>query len=210
MTQKSLSENPKFRWCSCGHGQIHALGGTYAEKTNLYAMLTSRVEQSPAWRCLSCGKQNCFICREADCDHLRDVEAKNKQAMKHMASALFSKSKEERQAQRQLRAADAATKEEEARTCKRCPWGACRAPIQKDPNGCAHMTCEKCRTQFCWCCKVIWRNGVPQHLTGCVVSGSRAVARTQLNMTGYAEGWDKDEGYDPANDGRRWLPANQQ
>ena len=27
LTQKKLSENPKFRWCSCGHGQLHTTGG---------------------------------------------------------------------------------------------------------------------------------------------------------------------------------------
>ncbi|OAL45813.1 hypothetical protein IQ07DRAFT_204208 [Pyrenochaeta sp. DS3sAY3a] len=183
LMQKSLGENPKARWCTCGHGQIHALG-----------------ESSPIWRCLSCQKRNCFICRESNCDHLRE----DKEAMKHMASRIFSNSQETRQAERQLRAAEAANKEEETRTCKKCPWGMCRAPVQKDPGGCAHMTCLKCKMEWCWCCKVIWRNGVRQHLVGCAVT-SAGVPKAQLDLSGYADGWDKDEGYDTANDGRHWL-----
>ena len=36
-----------------------------------------------------------------------------------------------------------------AANCKRCPR--CQTPIEKD-EGCNHMSCRKCRYEFCWIC----------------------------------------------------------
>lgn len=40
--------------------------------------------------------------------------------------------------------------------CKNCPK--CSAPIQKDA-GCDHMTCTRCKNQFCWICLKPYYNG---------------------------------------------------
>ncbi|KAF1993728.1 hypothetical protein P154DRAFT_57690 [Amniculicola lignicola CBS 123094] len=195
LSQKSFGENTKFRWCSCGNGQKHSSG-----------------ETNPEWICLSCKKRHCFICRDANCDHLREIDAqkeRNRSVMKQAASQYFKQSKEEREKQKQLRDAEAADKREQARTSKKCPNATCKAPIQKD-GGCAHMTCKKCRTDFCWCCKVIWRNNVPLHLSGCPVGTRRTISKANLDTSGYGPDWDNDEGYDASLDGRLWLVADHQ
>ncbi|ORY11830.1 hypothetical protein BCR34DRAFT_564736 [Clohesyomyces aquaticus] len=193
MTQKKLAEKPNFRWCSCGHGQLHSAG-----------------ESNPEWICLSCKKRHCFICRETACTHLQQLDTqkkKDKATMKHAASQHFLKTKEERDKQRKLREMDAETKKEEARISKKCPNAACRIRMYKD-GGCAHMTCKKCGANFCWSCKVMWKNGTALHLNTCVVGTTTTVMKVNLDTGGYGEGWDVDPGYDNSLDGRLWLQAS--
>lgn len=55
--------------------------------------------------------------------------------------------------------------------CKRCPG--CRIYIEKN-TGCPHMTCVKCRHQFCWHCLSSWRGG-------CTSPGPYCAAQKVLN-----------------------------
>jgi hypothetical protein len=65
-----------------------------------------------------------------------------------------------------------------------------------------------CLTEFCWCCKVIWKNSnSPQHLVGCRIGIKTQLKKSSLDQTGYAVGWDKDEGYDLKLDEGLWLLA---
>lgn len=48
-----------------------------------------------------------------------------------------------------------------------CPK--CDVHIQKN-GGCMHMTCAKCKFEFCWMCKQSWRNHSPALCGGCFVS----------------------------------------
>ncbi|KAH8657412.1 hypothetical protein BGZ60DRAFT_415842 [Tricladium varicosporioides] len=50
---------------------------------------------------------------------------------------------------------DAASEESIKKLCKRC--AKCESPIEKH-KGCDHMTCFKCKYEFCWICLVPWDN----------------------------------------------------
>lgn len=53
---------------------------------------------------------------------------------------------------------------------RRCPGRGCGAPIQRN-GGCDHMTCTKCKHEFCWLCyadyKDIRKKGNTAHKTTC-------------------------------------------
>ena len=55
-----------------------------------------------------------------------------------------------------------------AQNCKKCPQCSCR--IEK-ASGCDHMTCTKCRHEFCWSCladyAAIRRDGNHRHDSSC-------------------------------------------
>jgi hypothetical protein len=59
-------------------------------------------------------------------------------------------------------------------------------------------------TEFCWCCKVIWKDRA-LHLVGCKIGTKSQVEKRRLDQTGYAVGWDRDEGYDFSLDKGLWL-----
>ena len=87
-----------------------------------------------------------------------------------------------------------------SRTCKTCPKAGCGGRIERD-EGCGHFTCKKCQCEFCWCCKVIWKMKAgdvvkAMHVLGCKLAESKTMAKAKIDTTGYAKGWDVDEGYD--------------
>ncbi|KAL1891277.1 hypothetical protein Sste5346_007736 [Sporothrix stenoceras] len=226
-----MSRNPNFRWCRCGHGQIHATG-----------------ESQPEWTCTACNTRHCFICQDAEsgfvCEHLRCID--NERALQRLREE-HERSRgtsDEMQRQRQLAQQAALQLAIQARentrgtqiviatTAKRCPRLGCRVPIQRD-EGCGHMTCRRCGTEFCWACKVIWRAPLqtapgassfanaarggpsatvllPLHLPTCQLATNRTISRRRLNLTQYATGWDVDQGYDQELDNDLWLQADQQ
>ncbi len=64
-----------------------------------------------------------------------------------------------------------------------------------------------CDTEFCWGCKVIWKDRKALHLVGCKIGTSTQIEKGDLDQTGYAVDWDKDEGYDLSLDEGLWLPS---
>ncbi|KAF8847813.1 hypothetical protein BDZ45DRAFT_754513 [Acephala macrosclerotiorum] len=191
---KTIAKDENFRWCACGHGQIHSLG-----------------ESNPEWICLSCSKRHCYICKEESsmpCEHLRAIDAQKnmeKTNRKESAARIFSEAaKKAEEAQRQARDNEAGTKREIARTTKKCPKAGCCNKIERN-DGCGHFTCKMCLTEFCWCCKVIWKNNNVLHLVGCRIGTKSQVEKSKLDQAGYAVGWDRDEGYDLSLDKGLWL-----
>ncbi|KAK0123378.1 hypothetical protein ONS96_010369 [Cadophora gregata f. sp. sojae] len=182
-----ISKDEKFRWCVCGHGQIHALG-----------------ESNPEWNCLSCKRRHCYICRDESselCEHLRSIDTKRqiqKNQQRQAAIKVFEASAH------RARENETATKREIARTTKKCPKAGCGNKIERN-EGCGHFTCKKCSTEFCWCCKVIWKNKQVLHLAGCKIGTKSTTSKASLDRTGYAVGWDTDLGYDVSLDQGLWL-----
>ncbi len=48
-----------------------------------------------------------------------------------------------------------------AKIMRRCP--SCSTPQEKQSEGCNHVTCLKCRTEFCWSCTKLWGGGFLDH-----------------------------------------------
>lgn len=49
------------------------------------------------------------------------------------------------------------------KTTKRCPNTSCNVPVEKTA-GCNHMTCSRCKFEWCWICRVAWnRNCQSNH-----------------------------------------------
>lgn len=145
------------------------------------------------------------------CEHLQAIDAREletKQQQKKAARRAFAESAKRKQdAQFQARENVQATKTLVARTTKMCPAAGCGNRIERN-LGCGHFTCTKCKTDFCWACKVIFKNGSGLHLTGCRIGTRSRREKASLDTTGYAKGWDIDDGYDIKLDAGLWLPKN--
>ncbi|CAK7230418.1 hypothetical protein SBRCBS47491_007577 [Sporothrix bragantina] len=225
----AMARNPSFRWCRCGHGQLHEAGN-----------------EQPEWTCGKCQARHCFICQDDEidvegrvCTHLRQaqqaraiVEIRDAYERARLTSETMARDREAAQnavgrLAVQLRENTRGTQMVIAGTTKRCPRLGCKAPIQRD-EGCGHMTCRRCRTEFCWACKVIWKvpagtvwgaaaghvsctgTLLPLHLTTCKLASERTIERRHLNTALYASRWDQDLGYDESLDVDVWLQENQQ
>ncbi|CAK7206376.1 hypothetical protein SEUCBS139899_009168 [Sporothrix eucalyptigena] len=225
----AMARNPSFRWCRCGYGQLHEVG-----------------EAHPEWTCAVCHERHCFVCRDDEvdadgnlCEHLRRANYGRAMARvrdEHERTRLTSEAAAQQRRAAQIAVGRLAVQAREntrgtqmviATTAKRCPRLGCNAPIQRD-EGCAHMTCRRCRTEFCWSCKVIWKvpagtvmstfvgnvastgTLLPLHLTTCPLASQRTIERRHLNTSLYASRWDIDSGYDKALDHDLWLQEDQQ
>ena len=67
-----------------------------------------------------------------------------------------------------------------ARNTKKCPGADCGVAVEKG-NGCFHMTCGKCRFEFCWECLAPWADIFPadgyrsrSHREGCFFRSEEA------------------------------------
>ncbi|KAH8890395.1 hypothetical protein GQ53DRAFT_842164 [Thozetella sp. PMI_491] len=197
---EAMADDPNFRWCVCGHGQIHPAG-----------------EAAPEWNCLACKQRHCFVCKDDDegdapCEHLAGLDrARRQQKDELKKQALQALERHQRDGREQTNTR--ATKEEIARSTKRCPRAGCQIPIFRD-DGCAHMTCKKCDADFCWSCKVIWKrtgkNLTVLHLDTCRIGTKRRTALRSLDKRGYGKDWNVDRGYDTSLDSDLWLISSQQ
>ncbi|KAJ3536572.1 hypothetical protein NM208_g6661 [Fusarium decemcellulare] len=178
----AMSEADNFIWCTsgCGSGQIHESGAAQPIVTCLHCNHRSCFHHNVAWHeTLSCNEYDQLL---ADPDNFRShLEIENEkwseaqqaqlEADRAMAQGLLAeeraelKRREERARQEREQAERAAKlarqiaarrkREEEQskatvnRTTKPCPG--CGWAIEKN-DGCSHMTCIKCKHQFCFEC----------------------------------------------------------
>ncbi|KAF2266075.1 hypothetical protein CC78DRAFT_164676 [Lojkania enalia] len=147
-TRAALSTIPNFLWCqspSCPSGQIHS--GTPSS--------------NPVFTCITCSHTYCL-------NHSSVPFHYNESCAQYDARiagvpAQFEVEKErvelEKEGEKVVR-----------ETAKRCPNAVCGWWIEKN-EGCDHMTCWKCRFEFCWeCCAAfepIRRKGNKLHRSEC-------------------------------------------
>lgn len=219
LATKTISQADNFRWCDCGHGQIHEPRGNIPSQRFLHNPNTNilfQIETNPEWFCLlpTCKKRNCYICKSSlICTHLQAID--NKKAIhklhqkKSAKRVLLDSAKKAEEAQKRALENEAGTMREMLRISKKCPKKGCPNKIERKA-GCGHFTCPMCKTEFCWGCKVIWAKGSdgnpkPLHLNGCRIGTTNQVPKIRLDQTGYAPGWDVDKGYDLSLDAGLWL-----
>lgn len=142
-----ISTFPNFRWCSSPRCKS---GQIHVSGTD-----------GPIFRCIACGTKSCIIhhnvpwhegmtCKEYDNDYRRDPKKKKRE--------------------------EAASKKLMEESTKRCPGRNCGAPIEKSA-GCDHMTCAKCKHEFCWLCladyNAIRSKGNAMHKSTCSLHSNR-------------------------------------
>lgn len=89
-------------------------------------------------RCPQCKKDFCGLCAFA---HSRNITCKEAEVNRNTSV--------------NASAAEKASEEWKKNHTKPCPK--CKTTIEKN-NGCNHMTCVKCRHEFCWLCSADWYN----------------------------------------------------
>ncbi|KAI4721530.1 hypothetical protein E4T48_02122 [Aureobasidium sp. EXF-10727] len=105
----------------------------------------------PIFRCQECGHKHCVVC---------EANWHEDQTCEEFEAA--------REVERQRNAENEQSQKEVDKISKPCPE--CRVPIQKN-QGCDHMTCSRCRHEFCWVCSAqynhIRREGNHRHEKTC-------------------------------------------
>ena len=161
---KMLAEEPTFRWClnpGCGSGAFYDTSPEYCDPTarTTYAVsvdvLRSLPPEARVPERIICGNCNFAMCfahgtpwhRGLSCEEYTALEAQGDSAASN-ASWI-------------------------ARNTKKCPGPNCGVAIEKG-NWCFHMTCTKCRFEFCWECLAPWKDIFPRegyrlegHREGC-------------------------------------------
>jgi hypothetical protein len=135
----------------------------------------------------------------ATCEHLREIKTTRRDDRRQAACEVLKAHN------RIVRENVPGTLNQIFRTTKMCPKAGCRTRIERD-KGCAHFKCKNCDTEFCWCCKVIFRCGKGLHLDTCELGTRTGVSRARLDTTDYTVGWDIDDGYDLSLDVDLWIP----
>ncbi|KAH7126853.1 hypothetical protein B0J11DRAFT_409937, partial [Dendryphion nanum] len=137
-TRAALEEIPGFTWClarGCGSGQVQpqTLSQTQSYDENGNGDNMPSLVPDPKFKCVSC--KAVFCLRHARKWHRGETCAE----FEYRTDGRVKRGEEE--------ASRRALKE----VCKKCPGKGCGWGIEKN-EGCDHMTCSKCRHQFCWVC----------------------------------------------------------
>lgn len=200
-----VSNLPHFRWClreGCNAGGLYEdpllsssspssplpTSGAPDQETNennnnQNNQATVASESSTLILCGECHYQMCYTCQtpwhpDLTCAQVRSVRDPRNQT-------------QQRRTHRWL-----------ARNTKPCPGPGCGVPVQKG-DGCFHMTCSRCRYEFCWECLADWRGIVDQqrgvllregHARDCYFAREGARLPTQVMGAELAVGLRRAEG----------------
>ncbi|KAH8681778.1 hypothetical protein BX600DRAFT_447295 [Xylariales sp. PMI_506] len=131
---RSISSLPNFRWC-LREGCVS--GGLYD---------SPEVSPSPI-ECPSTVDNNCIVCSECGFTMCYSCQSPWHPSLTCAQQASLSQ---------QGGAAHSMTQAWLARHTKPCPGDGCGVQVQKG-DGCFHMTCSRCRFEFCWECLADWK-----------------------------------------------------
>lgn len=128
-TINSVKDLPKFRWCL---REGCDAGGLYEEPEEVARLSDFRPEDPKHIMCSECGFDMCYACQTPW--HPR------------LSCAQYNSQRDPSYSR---------TQDWLARHTKPCPG--CGVQLLKG-EGCFHMTCSKCRFEFCWECLADWKN----------------------------------------------------
>lgn len=159
----SISSLPNFRWC-LREGCVS--GGLYDDPSSPTASDVPLVDRN-CIECSDCSFAMCYTCQSPWHAGLTCAQHASQR------DASFTE-----------------TRTWLAQHTKPCPGDGCGVQVQKG-DGCFHMTCSRCRFEFCWECLADWRGiFVPGegagflradgHREGCFFRGEEAPLPTQI------------------------------
>ncbi|KAF2709648.1 hypothetical protein K504DRAFT_378558 [Pleomassaria siparia CBS 279.74] len=148
----ALGGDDNFRWCraeGCQSGQVHESG----HAGNIF-------------RCVGCGFRVCVI---------HDKTWHEGETCDEYDYRISGEKEKDEQKKLQVEQEQASC-EAIGKLSKKCPGIKCAWNIQKN-DGCDHMTCSRCRHEFCWVClapyKDIRRKGNIAHTEQCKYHSNR-------------------------------------
>lgn len=131
-------------------------------------------DAAPLMTCMFCEYKMCFT-------HQREWHAG--QTCKEFDEAADRVTGDARRAKE-----DAASAAHIQTSTKTCPGPGCAAPIEKN-DGCDHMTCSRCRYEFCWECRAeygrIRKQGNTGHAKTCRYHSANLPGLAMLNPRAY-------------------------
>ena len=167
---KTLADEPTFRWClnpGCGAGAFYdtshgccdpAARTNVSVSAEVFRALGPEARAPERIVCDSCNYPMCFAHgtpwhRGLSCAEFTALEARGDSSSNDSWIA---------------------------RNTKKCPGPNCGVAVEKG-NGCFHMTCARCRFEFCWECLAPWGDIFPRggyrfegHRVGCFFRSGEA------------------------------------